>query len=96
MSDWLVNQDNGQLTVDSLDSLKKLVSSGKINEADLLQAPGTDSWKYAMEFDELKALFSASSAGSEDDFDYTSSSSGMEKKSCSSYSSSSPSLAAGR
>lgn len=80
MSDWLVNQDNGQLTVDSLDSLKKLVSSGKISEADLLQAPGTDSWKYAMEFDELKPLFGESNADSEDDFDYTSSSSGMVKK----------------
>jgi hypothetical protein len=80
MSDWLVNQDNGQLTVDSLDSLKKLVSSGKISEADLLQEPGTDSWKYAMEFDELKALFAASSSSTDDDFDYTSSSSGMIKK----------------
>lgn len=67
MSRWLVQQGDRQFAAEDLDELKRLASSGKLTQTDMVQPPGAADWLYATEVPQLKGLLG--STGSHADFD---------------------------
>jgi len=67
MSRWLVTQDNAQFSVEGLDELCRLASSGELDEGDMVQCPGATDWQYASEVPELSRFFGAGGTLDDDD-----------------------------
>ncbi len=67
MSRWLINRNDNQIAVESLEALRALAKKGELAGGDMVQPPGATDWLYASEIDTLADVLPKGVVDDDDD-----------------------------